>query len=77
MNLENLVENLDAANPDDLRAYAKRVREVRGVLASLATYAEEKADALERRTQGDVEGALLVEKRLEAIYRTLPRRAQW
>jgi hypothetical protein len=77
MSLNSLVENLDAATPDDLRAYARRVREIRGVLASLATYAEEKAEVIEQRARGDVAVALLREKQLEAIYGTLPRWARW
>lgn len=46
-------------------------------VASLARYADTKAEAMERRATGDIAAALRLEEACDAIYSRLPDYARW
>ena len=47
------------------------------VYGYLACYAEDKAKAMDLRTQGDIDAALHYERAAEANYKRLPEWARW
>lgn len=79
----SLLENLDGMWPDDLQAYATRLMntevapEDEATRNALATYAEVKAQAMEKRAAGSITDAMRREIRCDGIYESLPDYAKW
>lgn len=79
----SLLENLDCSWPDDLRAYATKLRamevapEDETTRRSLAEYATIKASAMELCASGNVLEAARLEGNCDAIYNRLPDYAKW
>lgn len=77
---EDLLENLDGSWPDDLRAYANKLKALtlEGEDAKtrdlLVKYAETKARAMEDRIAGRPSAA---ERTCDMIYDQLPKYAKW
>ena len=85
--------NLDAMPRDELRAFAKRIKEAPGIQAAtlfparpvgyltatrdLRTYAEHKALAMSHRERGLIASALHYESYCESLYNRLPAFARW
>lgn len=82
----SLLENLDCSWPDDLRAYANKLRDSITAEADneddhtidlLRRYAMEKAEAMEYRASGKIQMAIELEKECDRIYKLLPDYAKW
>lgn len=79
----SLLENLDGMWPDDLRAYAAKLRttqvapEDEDTRNALAHYATIKASAMEFRASGRITNASQLERACDAIYNELPHYARW
>jgi hypothetical protein len=70
--------NLDAMDESDLLAFAKMNRKARKQhTRELAHYADTKASAMQHRSRGNIEAALLYEDLCERIYRRLPEHCRW
>ena len=89
--MESNVPNLDAETPDALMSFwnkhqrgrASRElfpaggKQTRRATADLASYASNKATAMQCRLRGDIPGALMYESIADRIYNRLPEFAQW
>jgi hypothetical protein len=64
------VPNIDAMTADELRKLSNE-------LLHLSTYANLKAQAMERRAEGEINAALRAEALCEQLYQTLPDEWRW
>lgn len=79
----SLLENLDGSWPDDLRAYADKLRKIsvssedETARLGLLAYAEFKAMAMDHRSAGRITQAKRLEDHCDSIYARLPKWAKW
>lgn len=76
--LEKAMPNLDCfVDPSQAEEAAREMGEVLCGLNKLQRYATHKAQAMKFRLAGDINTALLFEKRCDTIHKELPVWARW
>ena len=69
------MDDLSLPNMDGM--WADDLRKLSAVLQDAAQYAALKAEAMERRSAGEIQAAYLLECRCDTLYARLPESVRW